>query len=74
MAKSIHKLQNNRPSGHDQIPPELLKYSPTDLHDLMAKSLNNISAKHEYINIVHGLLTALQKPGQPKVFVQCSSY
>ena len=32
----------------------------------MAKSLNNISAKHEYINIVHGLLTALQKFGQPK--------
>ena len=36
------------------------------MHDLIAESLNNIFTKHEYINVGHGLLTALQKPGTPK--------
>ena len=62
VAKSIHKLRNNRAPGYEQTPPELLKYAPTELHDLIAEFLNNIFAKHEYINVGHGLLTALQKP------------
>ena len=66
VAKSIHKLRNNRAPGYDQIPPELLKYAPTELHDLIAESLNNFFAKHEYINVGHGLPTALQKPGKRK--------
>ena len=32
VAKSIHKLRNNRAPGYDQIPPELVKYAPTELH------------------------------------------
>ena len=36
------------------------------MYDLIAKSLNNIFAKHEYINVGHGLLTALKKPDKPK--------
>ena len=66
MAKSIHKLRNNRARGYDQIPPELLKYAPTELHDFIAESLNNIFAKHQYINVGYRLLTALQKPGKTK--------
>ena len=66
VAKSIHKLRNNRAPGYNQIPLELLKYVPTELHELIAESLNNIFAKHKYINVVHGLLTALQKSGNPK--------
>ena len=66
VAKSFHKLRSNRAPGYDQIPPELLKYAPTELHDLIAEFLNNIFAKHEYINVCHGLLTSLQKPGKPK--------
>ena len=65
VAKSIHKLQNKRAPGYDQIPPELLKYAPTELHDLITESLNNIFAKHKHINVGHGLLTAMQKPGKP---------
>ena len=38
--------------------PELLKYDPTELYDLIAESLNNIFAKHKYINVGHKLLTA----------------
>ena len=66
VAKSIHKLRNNRAPGCDQIPPELLKCAQTELHDLIAESLNNFFAKHEYINVGHGLPTALQKPGKRK--------
>ena len=46
--------------------PELLKHAQPELHDLITGSFNNIIAKHEYINVNHGLLTALQKPGKPK--------
>ena len=66
VAKSIYKLQNNITPGYDQIPPELLKYAPPESYDLVAESLNNIFAKHEYINVGIGLRTALQKPGKPK--------
>ena len=66
VAKSIRKLRSNRAPGYDQIPPELLKYTPTELHDLIAEFLNNIFAKREYINVGHGLLSSLQKPGEPK--------
>ena len=66
MVKSIHKLRNNRAPRYDEIPPELLKYAPPELHDLIAESLNNIFAKHKYINVGHGLVTALQKTSEPK--------
>ena len=49
MAKTIRKLRNNKDPGYDQIPPELLKYVPTELHDLIADSPNNIFVKHEFI-------------------------
>ena len=38
--------------------PELLKYDPTELYDLIAESLNNIFAKHKYISVGYRLLTA----------------
>ena len=73
VAKSIIKLRNNRAPGYDQIPPELVKYAPTELHDLVAEPLNNIFAKLEYINIGHGLLTAyrnlVNQRGLRKVFI-----
>ena len=43
------------------------------MHDLIAESLNNIFAEHEYINVAHGLLTALQKAGKPKAYQKYSS-
>ena len=36
------------------------------MHELIAESLNNIFAKHKYINVGHALLTALHKPGTQK--------
>ena len=33
VAKSIHKIRNNRDSEYDEIPPELLKYAPPELRD-----------------------------------------
>ena len=66
-SKSIYKLQNKRSHGYDHIPTELLKYTWTELHDLIAEPFSNIFAKHEDINVGNGLLTALQKPGEQKV-------
>ena len=65
VTKRIHKLRNNRAPGYDQIPPELLMDAPTELHGLVAESLNDYFAKRKYINVGHGLPTALQKPGKP---------
>ena len=64
VAKNIHKLRNKKSPGYDQIPLKLLKYTPTELHDLIGESPN--FANNEYISAGHGLLTALQKPGKPK--------
>ena len=41
VAKSIHKLRNNRAPGYNQISLQLLRNAPPELHDLIAKSLNN---------------------------------
>ena len=65
VTKCIHKLRNNRAPGYDQIPPELLMDAPTELHGLVAESLNDYLAKRKHINVGHGLPTALQKPGKP---------
>ena len=43
-----------------------LKHVWPELYELLAESPNNIFAKHEYINVGHGLLTALRKLGKPK--------
>ena len=43
-----------------KIPPELLKYALLETHDPITEPLNNIFAKHEYINAGHGLLSALR--------------
>ena len=51
VAKSIHKLQNNRAPGYDQIPLQLLRNAPPALHDLIAKSLNNNFANYKYISL-----------------------
>lgn len=43
-----------------KIPPELLKYAAPESHDPITEPLNNIFAKHEYINAGHGLSSALR--------------
>ena len=53
------KLRNKRAPGYDQIPPELQKQAPTELHDLIAEFLNTILTKHKYINVGHRLLATL---------------
>ena len=48
------------------MPPDLPKYAPPEVHDLIAESSSNIFAKHEYTNVGHGLLIVLQKPRKPR--------
>ena len=74
VAQSIHKLRNNRAPEYDQITPEILKYAPTESHDLIAESFNNIFPKHEYINVGHGLLTALQKGRSTSNILWCHRF
>ena len=44
VAKSIHKLRNNRASGYGQITPELLIYVSPELHDLTAESHKSLQS------------------------------
>ena len=71
MTKTIHKLRNNRTPGYDQISPKLLKYVPTEFHDLIAESTNNIFTKHEHVNVNYEMLTLLREPGKPKGPTKC---
>ena len=74
VAQSIRKLRNNRAPEYDQITTEILKYAPTESHDLIAESFNNIFPKHEYINVGHGLLTALQKGRSTSNILWCHRF
>ena len=44
VAKSIHKLRNNRAFGYGQIIPELLIYVSPELHDLTAESHKSLQS------------------------------
>ena len=66
VAKIILNLWSNTAPEYHQMPPELPRYAPPEVHDLIAESCYSIFAKHEYINDVHGLLIALQKPRKQK--------
>ena len=66
VSKSIKKLHNNRANGYDEIAPEFFKYAPPVLNEIITQIYNNIFKNHEYVNVGHGILAALQKPGKPK--------
>ena len=51
VAKSIHKLRNNRAPGYNQISLQLLRNAPPELHDLIAKSLNNNFENYKYTSL-----------------------
>ena len=57
--KAINKLNNNRAAGYDYILPELLKYGPLVLTELITLVINNIFEKHELVTTNKGMLAAL---------------
>ena len=64
--KNFKKLNNNRATGEDGIPGELLKYSPKEVHEYVAKMINDMFITHETLNINNGNVITLEKPGKPK--------
>ena len=52
----------------DQINTELIKYQPEVVHEEIADMYNKIADTGKYPNeIKHGMLRALQKPGNPEI-------
>ena len=64
--KSFTKLNNNKSTGEDGIPGELLKYSPIEVKEYIAQIINDMFRKHEPLRIKNGNTRALQKLNKPK--------
>ena len=63
---AIRGMSNNKATGEDGIPVELIKYGPKSLITEIAKILNNVIEKHEdTINVGTSILLPIQKPGKP---------
>ena len=60
-------LKNNKSPGNDEIIVELIKYAPTEIHEMIASIYDDMAAKGECPKeMTHGLLCAIQKPGKTK--------
>ena len=46
------KLNNNKATGEDDIPGELLKYSPKEVKQYIAQMINDMFRKHEPLKMV----------------------
>ena len=69
--RATGRLKNNKAAGDDGIPPELYKYAPTELHQLISENLNNIFENHvDEIDFGMSVLLPTPKPnkepGPPK--------
>ena len=60
ISRSFKKLNNNRATGEDNIPGELLKYSPKEMHEYVATMINEMFRTHEPLKINNGNMKALQ--------------
>ena len=63
---AIRKLKNNRASGPDNIPNEILRYADMPFCHEFANIINQCFETHTYIkDIGESILTPLQKPHKP---------
>lgn len=63
--KSFKKL-NNKATGEDGIPGELLKYVPEELYEYVAQMTNEMFRIHEPLKINNGNMRTVEKPGKPE--------
>ena len=67
IAKAVKSLKNNKSPGCDDIRAELIKHSPTEIHQGIADLLNEVARSGDYPSeIGKGILVPLPKPGKPQ--------
>ena len=64
VTKIVHTMSNNK--AYVNIPVELIKYAPTNVHNKIAEILNNVFEKHIDVDTGSATLIALQKPHPKK--------
>ena len=64
---AVKTLKNNKSPGNDDIIVELIKYAPTEVHNIIASIYNDVACKGDCPKeITQGLICALQKSGKTK--------
>ena len=65
--KAAKSMKNNKSCGIGNIKAELIKNSPTEIHQIMADIYNKAAETGEFPEeLVAGILTPLQKPGKTR--------
>ena len=62
---ALHRLNNNRACGPDQVAGELWKYSAGIISTLLANIFNDALQEGHTLDLGQGTLIPLQKPGKP---------
>ena len=63
--KAAESLKNRKSVGDDNLDAEFVKYGPLEIHEGVAKLLNNVASTGEYPEqIKQGILKPLRKPGK----------
>ncbi len=65
VCEATSRLRNGRAIGPDGVPGELLKYGDTPLHTQMAEIYNEMFENGQDLELGHGTLIVLPKPGKP---------
>ena len=45
--KAVNKMSNNKAPSKDNVPIELIKYAPTEVHEAYKSAYNRIFSKHD---------------------------
>ena len=64
--RALKRLTNGRAAGSDDLSDEVIKYSVKEVAPVNSSLLNAIVEQYEPIDVSHGLLIPLRKPGKPK--------
>nr|CCA27271.1 endonucleasereverse transcriptase putative [Albugo laibachii Nc14] len=68
ITQAFRSLKTNRAPGADQVPAELLKYSPPEVADLLAEAINRHAQNPTPFmcaRLNHGVIITVPKPNKP---------